>query len=56
MSKRVFRDACFLYMLRGILVASCDNLRGKSFRDEVAETGENRGQAPVSLRANKSAV
>lgn len=39
MSKRVFRDAGFLYMLRGILAASCDNLRGKSFRDEVAETG-----------------
>ena len=56
MSKRVFRDAGFLYMLRGILAASCDNLRGKSFRDEVAETGENRGQAPVSIRANKRAV
>ena len=39
MSKRVFDDAGFLYMLRGILAAACENLRGKSFRDEVAELG-----------------
>ena len=37
MSKDVFREACFLYMLRGLLAAACENLRGKSFRDEVAE-------------------
>lgn len=37
MSRHVFREAGFVYMLRGILAASCDNLRGKSFRDEVAE-------------------
>lgn len=45
MSKCVFREAGFLHMLRGLLAASCDNLRGKSFRDEVAEldvTGDLR--------------
>ncbi len=37
MSKRVFDDAGFMYMLRGVLAAACENLRGKSFRDEVVE-------------------
>ena len=37
MSRRMFRDAGFAHMLRGVLAASCDNLHGKSFRDEVAE-------------------
>ena len=37
MSKRAFSDAGFLHMLRGLLAASCENLRGKSLRDEVAE-------------------
>ena len=44
-SRRVFRNAGFVHMLRGILAASCDNLRGKNFRDEVAEldvTGDVR--------------
>ena len=36
-SRRMFRDAGLLYMLRSLLSTSCHNLHGKSFRDEVAE-------------------